>query len=685
MSRKAVRPAMRRAAPAMRRRAAPLLLVVLALLAAPQRSQPQYLNTGLLDDTPKRTRVGGQRLLTGNMGGGGGAGSAGTAPDPPPPPPPTYPVRREKAAERPSEPDGVDRGMDGLTRGGGDASQGELTIDDRARMAREKNADRREEIRSRMGSRDGELAEGASERIDHRAAGQTAAGQPAAGWKHDGVPDDSREKQRAVYENLKQPGKGGMNEPSATLADRRAAAAERLAAVRAQNSDRQKNRRDPFADPPPPPPPPPPPASASHGWYSVDDGGAVAFRSGPNMEARTAAVAKPMDLIYAAREPDTHPGWIQTDEGLWLPLSFLVPLTVPPSDLQMERAHAEHTAVAEAAAGGTPPPPPPARASSRAERRAADAAATPPPPPPPPARTPRSSGSTTSPDEVGWYRVDGGGSVAFRSAPSLNERTAAVAKANELIYMARTLPEHPGWLQTEEGLWLPTQFLVPLARDEVPTDADQDAAHDAHGVQADRAFAEAEGRPLPPLPPPSPPARPLPPPPPPPPPAARRLQDPGGAAVGGDDACADSDWKCSTWAQAGECEKDAEFMAKNCKLACGLCAGAAGADSEMERLYAAEAAKLSVAGAAAAVPAAGGMGMGMATGFGAAGDMAAADRLAAGAARPSAGQGQLVGALLEEVKLARGGGGGGGKLSDFKPKAAGEPMMKLASAGDRLY
>ena len=499
-------------------------LLLLGLLAGVVR--PQYLNTGLLDDAPPlRTRVGGQRLLT--QPPAAGASDAG--------------------------------------------AQTEISVAQRAELEREKIAAQREEIVSRMASQ--------------RETANT--GQPAAGWRHEGVPETAREKQQQTYEQRRKPDTAAMAAAMAgpgagtSLADRRAAAAERLAAVRAQNADRQKSRQDPYLTPPPPPPPlpPPPPVQppsqpsprvvSSSGWYTVDDGGSVAFRSAPNMESRTSAIAGPNDLVYAAREPEQFPGWIQTDEGLWLPKTFLNPVAVPPSDLQMERAHAAHSAVAEAAATGhgtpggqqQPPPPPPSRNL----------------PAPPPPRRPGSRSS------VGWYRVDGAGSVAFRKTPLMSDRTVAVAEANELVYMARAPPEHPGWLQTDEGLWLPAQYLVALGPNEQPTDAEADAAYDAHSLQADRAFGE--GQPLPPPPPP------------------RRLQQEEldqNQGRGGE--CVNSDWKCGTWAQAGECEKDSEFMSKNCRLACGLCTadtGAAGtdnADEEMERLYAAEAAKLAAAG-----------------------------------------------------------------------------------------
>ena len=103
------------------------------------------------------------------------------------------------------------------------------------------------------------------------------------------------------------------------------------------------------------------------------------------------------------------------DEGLWLPKTFLMGVD-PPSAARQAAAHAAHTAVADAALGGADPP--------RSYQ--------PPPPPPPPQR--QESGG------VGWYQIDGGGSVAFRASPVMEDRTPAVARPHELIYMARAVP-----------------------------------------------------------------------------------------------------------------------------------------------------------------------------------------------------------------------------------------------------
>ena len=58
-------------------------------------------------------------------------------------------------------------------------------------------------------------------------------------------------------------------------------------------------------------------------WYQVDDGGAVAFRSAPEMDARTDAIARPRDLIWAAREPEEFLGWVQTVRTNFSAQSFL--------------------------------------------------------------------------------------------------------------------------------------------------------------------------------------------------------------------------------------------------------------------------------------------------------------------------------------------------------------------------
>ena len=307
------------------------LVLVLALALAPT-TQPQYLNAGLLDDAqPRRTRVGGQRLLT----------QPSAAADPPPPP-------ADGAGIQSGAREAARAAMGAST---GAAGQADLSIDERAQLQREKNAAQREEIVSRLAAR--REPEPHAEQAAPTQDAPSPGGAAAAGWRHDDVTDDARQKQQQVYDNLRKPPATNMaaamagDGASSTMADRRAAAAERLAAVRAQNAQRQKDRSEPHLERPPPPPPPlPPPASpvSRSGWYNVDDGGSVAFRSGPNMEARTTAIARPRDLVYAAREPEQFPSWIQTDEGLWLPKTFLVPVTVPPSDLQMERAHAAHTA-----------------------------------------------------------------------------------------------------------------------------------------------------------------------------------------------------------------------------------------------------------------------------------------------------------------------------------------------------
>jgi hypothetical protein len=211
---------------------------------------------------------------------------------------------------------------------------------------------------------------------------------------------------------------------------------------------------------------------------------------------------------------------------------------------------------------------------------------------------PAGSGGDPMPT-AGWYRVDDGGAVAFRKSPDHTDRTDGIAAAGQLVYAAREPADHPGWVQTEEGLWVAKAYLLPLAAGERLTAVDAEAARVAHTAAADIAFGTA-------------PAQPLPPPPVPPPLSAQKqLPDdfvPGVAAkpaaaagAAGEVECADSDWKCSIWASSGECEKDEEFMSKSCRTSCGLCAGgkppaAAGMDKDVERLYMAEAAALAGGG-----------------------------------------------------------------------------------------
>ncbi|KAL1524447.1 hypothetical protein AB1Y20_019342 [Prymnesium parvum] len=47
--------------------------------------------------------------------------------------------------------------------------------------------------------------------------------------------------------------------------------------------------------------------------------------------------------------------------------------------------------------------------------------------------------------------------------------------------------------------------------------------------------------------------------------------------VGGD--CVDQDASCPQWAEAGECERNKEFMAQNCKLSCAECSSPQGAQA----------------------------------------------------------------------------------------------------------
>ena len=83
----------------------------------------------------------------------------------------------------------------------------------------------------------------------------------------------------------------------------------------------------------------PPPAPAE-GWYRVDDGGAVAFRKSPDKTDRSKGIAAAGQLIVAAREPGAHPGWVQTEEGLWLEKAYLMPVGGALTPKQMDDARA---------------------------------------------------------------------------------------------------------------------------------------------------------------------------------------------------------------------------------------------------------------------------------------------------------------------------------------------------------
>jgi hypothetical protein len=187
---------------------------------------------------------------------------------------------------------------------------------------------------------------------DHLACGQARA-------KATAMREEIRAKREGrasmASRSLEPPQQTAHTDPSRNsgeaLGSRRAAAAERLAAVRQPRGAGLPYGTDGIntvGNTPTPPPeqvadaegwtPPPigsssadaaanpaPPHRTPQGggeevnWYLVDQGGAVAFRSGPDLNARTTAVAQPDDLIFAARAPADHgnAGWIQTAEGLW--------------------------------------------------------------------------------------------------------------------------------------------------------------------------------------------------------------------------------------------------------------------------------------------------------------------------------------------------------------------------------
>ena len=56
----------------------------------------------------------------------------------------------------------------------------------------------------------------------------------------------------------------------------------------------------------------------------------MAFRTTPNMDDRSNAVAASGAFVEAAREPPEFPGWVQSGSaasfGLWLPKTYLLPV-----------------------------------------------------------------------------------------------------------------------------------------------------------------------------------------------------------------------------------------------------------------------------------------------------------------------------------------------------------------------
>ena len=61
-----------------------------------------------------------------------------------------------------------------------------------------------------------------------------------------------------------------------------------------------------------------------------------------------------------------------------------------------------------------------------------------------------------------YYRVDEGGAVAFRrSANHADQAERSTPAAPRSIWYA--VMEAPGWIKTENGLWLPTQYLEQVA------------------------------------------------------------------------------------------------------------------------------------------------------------------------------------------------------------------------------
>lgn len=69
---------------------------------------------------------------------------------------------------------------------------------------------------------------------------------------------------------------------------------------------------------------------------------------------------------------------------------------------------------------------------------------------------------------------------------------AAVARAGALVLAARMPPQHSGWIQTSEGLWLPATYLLPVSGGRVSPE-EAAAAHAEHEREAAAAFGDEAG------------------------------------------------------------------------------------------------------------------------------------------------------------------------------------------------
>jgi hypothetical protein len=188
-------------------------------------------------------------------------------------------------------------------------------------------------------------------------------------------------------------------------------------------------------------------AAAAPAWFRVDSGGALAFRSAPAMDQKTAAVARSGELVYAAAQPPEHEGWIRTREDLWLPKQFLLPLADHGMTPQEEAdTHESHRRAKEAAAAGAAP----------------------------------------EPFQPSWFRVDDGGAVWFRESADMEDRASVAARAGDLLFISEQSANHPGWMKTEEGLWMHARFLAPVPTDTPLAQAVLEEARLSH-----RATAEA--------------------------------------------------------------------------------------------------------------------------------------------------------------------------------------------------
>ena len=59
--------------------------------------------------------------------------------------------------------------------------------------------------------------------------------------------------------------------------------------------------------------------------------------------------------------------------------------------------------------------------------------------------------------EIEWWRVDGGGEIYFRKSKDLEDKIESISAPTFSIW--RAVHTEGEWIQCENGLWLPTQYM----------------------------------------------------------------------------------------------------------------------------------------------------------------------------------------------------------------------------------